>query len=69
MNTVSTPNRTSAKVKSNLNECLGQISQEKIEKNVNLPGDILSDLQDAFGIYDPENRGIISPADFKIILQ
>ena len=34
-----------------------------------MQGDILSDLQDAFQIYDPDQTGYISQGDFRVILQ
>ena len=62
-----TPNKTSAKSKSALAEKVGVIADAD-KKQINLPGDILSDLQDAFQMYDPENVGLISPGDFRVIL-
>ena len=45
--TAATPNKTSAKGKSSLSEKVGIIAADD-KKTINLPGDILSDLQDAF---------------------
>ena len=33
-----------------------------------LPGDMKSDLRDAFDMYDTDSKGQISPADFRVIL-
>ena len=42
----------------------------KAEKtiNVNLPGDMLNDLTEAFAFYDKDNSGYISIAHFRNIL-
>ena len=46
---------------------LASVDQSKIN-SINLPGDVLADLQDAFNFYDKEQNGYISMTHFRNIL-
>ena len=58
-----------SKTKSILLERLGVIANPDEKRGITLAGDIISDLKDAFAMYDTEDLGVISPGDFKVILQ
>ncbi len=70
MNTKETPNHKPLKgVKSDQDVShIGVINPEIDKKMCNMPGDMLSDLQDSFAIYDSNNNGEINVTDFNIIL-
>ena len=46
---------------------LARVDPARINQ-INLPGDVLADLQDAFAFYDKENNGYISMTHFRNIL-
>ena len=49
------------------NISLARVDPARIN-TVNLPGDVLADLQDAFSFYDKENNGYITMTHFRNIL-
>ena len=49
------------------NLSLARVDPARIN-TVNLPGDVLADLQDAFAFYDKENNGYITMTHFRNIL-
>jgi Ca2+-binding EF-hand superfamily protein len=57
MSTMSPQKRQESKVNVIANPA--KIDPQRLTANTQLPGDILSDLQDAFMLYDKENTGFI----------
>ena len=49
------------------NLSLARVDPQRINQ-INLPGDVLADLQDAFAFYDKSNDGYISMTHFRNIL-
>ena len=53
-------------------QSIGNLSLARVDpariNQINLPGDVLADLQDAFAFYDKENAGYISMTHFRNIL-
>lgn len=66
MSTMSPQKRLESKVNVIANPA--KIDAQKLNANTQLPGDILSDLQDAFMLYDKENTGFICIQHMRNIL-
>ena len=54
--------------KVNITANVAKVDNSRLTANTQLPGDVLSDLQDAFYLYDKENTGHISIQHMRNIL-